>query len=141
MHDQLTRSAKHSQALWPYRLLMVASIVLPALLFAVIAVVDRRNVAETAEQRATAASEILYQHALNVFETHELAAMRVDEHIRGMSWDDIAQSEALHQWLRHITETYPQVEIDLARGWRGQYPERERDFSDAGDQCSRPRLF
>ena len=63
-----------------------------------------------AEQDAQQTVTIFRQHALNVFETHELIAARINEHLRGMTWDEIAGGEPLHHYLNKIQEDYPQVQ-------------------------------
>src|SRR4051794_8851549 len=72
---------------WPYRLLIAAALLIPALLFGAIAWEDRARVLRDTEQEALHTVDIFRQHALNVFETHELIAARISEHLRGMTWD------------------------------------------------------
>ena len=95
---------------WPYRLLIAAALLIPALLFGAVAWEDRGRVLRNAEQDAQQTVDIFRQHALNVFETHELIAARISEHLRGMTWDEIAGAEALHHYLKKIQEDYPQVQ-------------------------------
>src|SRR3954452_21666895 len=95
---------------WPYRLLIAAALLIPALLFGAIAWEDRARVLRDTEQEALHTVDIFRQHALNVFETHELIAARISEHLRGMTWDEIAGAEALHRHLKKIQEDYPQVQ-------------------------------
>ena len=85
---------------WPYRLLIAAALLIPALLFGAVAWEDRARVLRETEQEALQTVDIFRQHALNVFETHELIAARINEHLRGMTWDEIAGSKALHGFLR-----------------------------------------
>src|SRR3954467_5989583 len=95
---------------WPYRLLIAAALLIPALLFGAVAWEDRGRVLGNAEQEAQQTVDIFRQHALNVFETHELIAARISEHLRGMTWDEIAGAEALHRYLKKIQEDYPQAQ-------------------------------
>ena len=95
---------------WPYRLLIAAALLIPALLFGAVAWEDRGRVLRNAEQDAQQTVDIFRQHALNVFETHELIAARISEHLRGMTWDEIAGAEALHRYLKKIQEDYPQAQ-------------------------------
>ena len=45
-----------------------------------------------------------------MFETHELVVARIDERIRGMTWEEIGNSEPLHHDLVKIQSQYPQIE-------------------------------
>src|SRR3954466_4003054 len=57
---------------WPYRLLIAAALLIPALLFGAVAWQDRgrvlRNAEQEAQQEAQQTVDIFRQHALNVFE-------------------------------------------------------------------------
>jgi PAS domain S-box-containing protein len=93
-----------------YHALTVSSVVIPVLLFLFIIWQDYRTVMDNNTAEALRASSTLQQHALNVFETHQLIAERIDERLKGMSWDAIAHSTELQSYLRKIVEEYPQTE-------------------------------
>lgn len=95
---------------WAYRLLVAATLLIPALLFGAVAWEDRARVLDNAEHDIQQTVDIFRQQALNVFETHELIAARISEHLRGMTWDEIAGAEPLHRYLKAIQEDYPQVQ-------------------------------
>ena len=99
-----------ASSLWPYRALVVAAIAVPLLLFALVAWLDRAAVLREGEREAQETIGIFHQHALNIFETHEVIAAWVSEHIRGMSWDEIARSAALHRYLAKIENDYLHVQ-------------------------------
>ncbi len=99
-----------ASSLWPYRALLAAAIAAPLLLFALVAWLDRGAVLREAEREAEETVGIFHQHALNVFETHQVIAAWVSEHIRGMSWDEIAGSAALHRYLAKIENDYLHVQ-------------------------------
>ena len=122
---------------WPYRLLIAAALLIPALLFGAIAWEDRARVLRDTEQEALHTVDIFRQHALNVFETHELIAARISEHLRGMTWDEIVGAEALHRYLKKIQEDYPQVQgiwladpSGVVRNSSGFFPTPPVDVSD-----------
>ena len=76
-----------------HRLLLVASLLVPTLVFLAATAWNlaevRRESAETISRTAT----ILHEHARKVFDTVELAIGRVDDRIRTMSWDEIGAPE------------------------------------------------
>src|SRR5262245_49527737 len=93
------------------QLMMVASIVLPALLFGLVSWINYRHVREVADERIERSLDILHEHALKVFETVERAIAEVDEILRGLSDAEIrAQEERLHQRFRQIVAAMPQLQ-------------------------------
>ena len=70
---------------------------------------DHKLAQAQAEQAIQATTRVFQHHAQNVFETHKLVARMVNEHIRAMSWEDIAASSALHRYLVDVVREYPQV--------------------------------
>src|SRR5262249_35975638 len=104
------RSARQS-AVRLLQLMMVASIVLPAVLFAFASWVNYRHTQEVADERIERSLDILNEHALKVFETVERAIAEVDEILRGLSDQEIrAQEEKLHQRFRQIVAAMPQLQ-------------------------------
>jgi len=136
--------------------LLIAVLLVPTLLFLIVAWQDRRLVFDDAERDILRTVDIFEQHARNVFQTHALVAAQIDERIRGMGWDEIAKSEELHQYLESISRRYPQAEslwlLDSAGIVRNSslvLPQKpingaDEDFfielrkGDAGDFISRP---
>jgi two-component system NtrC family sensor kinase len=92
------------------RYLVAASVLVPLLLFGIVAWLDREAVLRALERETRTTADVFQQHALNVFETHELIAREIDEHIRAMSWDEIAGSEPLHLYMKGLESRYPQVQ-------------------------------
>src|SRR6185312_7810244 len=95
---------------WPYIALVAASLLIPILLFAIVAGEDRKSILRDAERDVAHTADIFHEHALKVFETHELIAAVVDGRIRSMSWDEIAASRSVHEYLKGIAAQYPQVQ-------------------------------
>ena len=131
-------TARHA-AIRLLKLMMVASLVLPAVLFAFAAWVSYRNFEHVSDERIDRSLDILHEHALKVLQTVERTFAEIDEVIRGMSDDDIRVNEApLHARLRRIVEALPQLQ-DIAIMDRNGYPlvsanivavPKDIDFSD-----------
>src|SRR5690349_21556370 len=93
------------------QLMMVASIVLPAVLFAFASWLNYRHTEAVSDERIERSLDILNEHALKVFETVERAIAEVDEIMRGLSDQEIqAQEERLHQRFRQIVAAMPQLQ-------------------------------
>jgi two-component system NtrC family sensor kinase len=92
------------------RILLVASLVLPALLFAYGAAVSHRDHFATAQEQLRRTTDILREHATKVLETDELVIDRVNEIVAGMTDDDILANEReLHERLRALIRNLPQI--------------------------------
>ena len=89
-------TARHA-AIRLLKLMMVASLVLPAVLFVFAATVSYRNFERVSDERIDRSLDILHEHALKVLQTIERSFAEIDEIVRGMSDDDIRQNEgSLH---------------------------------------------
>ena len=103
-------TARHA-AIRLLKLTMVASLVLPAVLFAFAATVSYRNFERVADERIDRSLDILHEHALKVLQTVERTFAEIDEVVRGMSDDDIRRNEVmLHAQLKRIDDALPQVQ-------------------------------
>jgi signal transduction histidine kinase len=91
------------------RLLLVASVVVPVFLFCGAAWENRLQVIHEAELSTRKTVAGLHEHAEKVFETQELVLVQIERRLRGMSWDEIAHSEALHRELQEIERRFPQI--------------------------------
>ena len=121
------------------KLMMVASLVLPAVLFAFASWVSYRNFERVSDERIDRSLDILHEHALKVLQTIERTFAEIDEIVRGMSDDDIRHNEEpLHARLKRIDDALPQVQ-GIAIMDRNGHPlvasntmpvPKERDFSD-----------
>src|ERR1039458_9521198 len=93
------------------KLMMVASLVLPAVLFAFASWVSYRNFERVSDERIDRSLDILHEHALKVLQTIERTFAEIDEVVRGMSDDDIRRNEGpLHARLKQIDDALPQVQ-------------------------------
>ncbi|HEY1475774.1 MAG TPA: ATP-binding protein [Pseudolabrys sp.] len=103
-------TARHA-AIRLLKLMMVASIVLPAVLFVFAAWVSYRNFERVSDERIDRSLDILHEHALKVLQTIDRTFSEIDEIVRGMSDDDIRRNEGpLHARLKRIDEALPQVQ-------------------------------
>lgn len=96
-----------SSAFWP---LAAACVLVPLLIFGVVAWQGYKRTMHDARTEAQTSAEIFYRHARNVFQIHELIAERVSERLKGMSWDAIEQSSDVRDYLKKITADYPQAQ-------------------------------
>jgi PAS domain S-box-containing protein len=93
----------------PYKWLIAAALVLPALLFVVVIWNDYNSILENTRAEVIRTVNVFERHAVNVFETHKLAAQRVDDRLQDMSWSEIEQSTAITDYLHSIESEYPQI--------------------------------
>src|SRR5438132_3162168 len=104
------RSARQS-AIRLLQLMMIASIVLPAVLLVFASWLNYRHIQEAADERIERSLDILHEHALKVFQTGERAIAEVAEVVRGLSDDEIvAQQPRLHARLKQIVDAVPQFQ-------------------------------
>jgi len=108
MTASLIQSAQRTVA--ALRLAVVAAIVVPVLLFGVAAWQNRLYELHEGEANARTIVRLLHEHALKVLETQELAIAQIDQHIRGMTWDEIGRSAEVHELLRSLDEQLEQVD-------------------------------
>jgi two-component system, NtrC family, sensor kinase len=104
------RSARQS-AIRLLQLMMIASIVLPAVLFVFASWLSYRHEQAVADDRIERSLDIVHEHALKVFQTGERAIAEVEEVIREMPDDAIvANQRSLHDRLKKIVDEVPQFQ-------------------------------
>jgi signal transduction histidine kinase/CheY-like chemotaxis protein len=84
-----------------HRLLLVASLLVPAVVFVAAAWWNRSEVVRENTETIARTAAVLHEHARKVFDTVELALARVDDRVRTMSWDDISSQET-NAFLRNL---------------------------------------
>jgi two-component system NtrC family sensor kinase len=90
--------------------MMVASVVLPLVLFGFAAWLNYRHEEDVADDRIERSLDILHEHTLKVFQTVEGAIAEVNEIVRGMPDDAIrADQPRLHERMKRIVEVLPQL--------------------------------
>jgi len=103
------------------RLMMVASLVLPALMFAYASWVGYRDTHAVADERIERSLDVMQEQTLKVFETVDRTFAEVDEVVRGMSDDEIrAAQPSLHPRLQLIAQTMPQLQAIVLIGRDGR---------------------
>ena len=92
------------------QLMMIASVVLPALLFAWASWLNYRQEYAIADDRIDRSLDILHEHTLKVFQTVERTIAEVDEVARDMADEAIrADQSRLHDRFKRIVDALPQV--------------------------------
>src|SRR6478736_10232477 len=93
------------------RLLVVASVLVPLLVFAVLAHVTWRDEQGKSRRAIIQTLDLTQEHALKTFETLKLVADQVDQFLDTFTDQDIRRSEAdLHQRLLRIRSSLQQVQ-------------------------------
>jgi signal transduction histidine kinase/CheY-like chemotaxis protein len=107
---EFARSAATGNAERALRALLAAAIILPILIFAAIAWIAYQQHFKDARGRLETMLGVVYEHALKVFETFELAARYTDELFEDVSDEQIIASEAdYHARLKALTDNLPQL--------------------------------
>jgi two-component system, NtrC family, sensor kinase len=102
------------------KLMMVASLVLPAAVFAYASWVTYSDIHAAADERIERSIDVMQQQALRVFETCDRTFAEVGEVVRGMSNDDIHAAQlSLHARLDRIQGVMPQVQTIMIIGQDG----------------------
>jgi two-component system NtrC family sensor kinase len=129
------RSARQS-AIRLLRLMMIASIVLPAVLFVFASWLNYRHVYGVADERIVRSLDILQEHALKVFQTVERTIAEVEEVIRGMPDGAIvADQQRLHSRLKQIVDAVPELQAIVVLD-RSGHPLASSSFTPIPDEVS-----
>src|SRR5580704_4998865 len=103
------------------KLMMIASLVLPATLYAYASWVSYRDTHAAADERIERSLDVQQEQALRVFQTIDRTFAEVDEVVRGMSDDQIrAAQAALHPRLERIAGVMPQLQAIVLVGRDGR---------------------
>ena len=89
--------------------LLAVSILLPLVLFGLAAWQNRRDVVQAAERRVERTTRILHEHAMKVFETHQLMLDQINDHLVAVDWSKPADVDDVRGLLVHLSELLPQV--------------------------------
>jgi len=96
-------------AIRPLQVLLAAAIAAPILLFTGAAWLNYRSSFADAQEGIRRLVDVASQQAQTVFQTNAFAADRIADHTATMSWDQIAQSPELGQFLKQIKASLPQA--------------------------------
>src|SRR5580658_3610006 len=103
------------------KLMMVASLVLPAALYGYASWVSYRDIHAAADERIERSLDVQQEQALKVFETVDRTFAEVDEVVRGMSDSQIRAAQAtLHPRLERISGVMPQLQAIVLVGSDGR---------------------
>ncbi len=89
--------------------LLLVSVLVPLMLFALAAFENRRDVERAADHRVERTVRILHEHALKVFETQQLMIDQLNERLRTFDWQDASAVAELRKRLAHLQALLPQV--------------------------------
>src|SRR6185295_7792930 len=104
------RDEVSAEAERPLLALLVASLVLPAILFLVAATISYWSYMTEAEDRLQRNLGTVYEHGLKVFETFEIMERYLDELFSNLTDDQVRAAEAEYNArLRGFTDTMPQL--------------------------------
>src|SRR5262245_66109504 len=135
------RSARQS-AIRLLQLMMVASVVLPLVLFAFAAWLNYHHELTVADDRIERSLDIIHEHTLKVFQTIERTIAEVNEIVRGMPDEEIREQQPrLHERIKRIVDDLPQLRAIILID-RDARPLLSRQFVQVpGDFGSRERSF
>jgi len=103
------------------QLMMIASLVLPAALFAYTSWMSYSDIHAVADERIVRSLDVMQEQALKVFQTVDRTFAEVNEVVRDMSDEDIrAEEPRLHQRLASIVATMPQLYAIMLIGRDGE---------------------
>ena len=103
------------------KLMMVASLVLPAALYGYASWVSYRDIHDGADERIERSLDVQQEQALKVFETVDRTFAEVGEVVRGLSDDEIrAAQPRLHPRLAQIADVMPQLQAIVLIGRDGR---------------------
>ena len=90
------------------RLLIVAVLVVPIVLFATAAWLNHAAVSRDARERVDRGKDAIHEYALKTFESDELILDRIAEHIAGKNRSELIGLEDFHRYLRQF-DGKPQI--------------------------------
>ncbi|GGG19878.1 hybrid sensor histidine kinase/response regulator [Caldovatus sediminis] len=97
---------------FPLRSLLLAAFLVPALAFAGVAWRDHQRLHQEAAESVDRTAAIAQEHALKVIETNALVLDRIEDSVRGLSWDEIAAREReVHEALRDLEARIEQISV------------------------------
>ena len=135
------RSARQS-AIRLLQLMMVASVVLPLMLFAFAAWLNYHHELSVADDRIERSLDIIHEHTLKVFQTIERTIAEVNEIVRGMPDEEIRQEQPrLHERIKRIVDVLPQLRAIFLIDRNGQPLLSSQFVQVPGNLRSRERSF
>jgi len=109
MPGQNSQPATPTEAVAALQAVLVASVAVPLLLLLGGAWVSHQAAERDAWEQVERVADTVREHAIRVFQTHELALGRIADRTRDMDWPAVRQSRDLHLLLQQIKEGSPQM--------------------------------
>jgi len=117
----LAMSSARESAIRLLQWIMIASVVLPAALFAYASWISYREIHDVADERILRSLDVMQEQALKVLQTVDRTFAEVNEIVRGLSDDDIrVEGPRLRERLASIVATMPQLDAILLVGRDGR---------------------
>ncbi len=116
--------------------LLAISIILPMALFGLAARQNWRDVERGAEHHVERTTRILHEHALKIFETHQLMLDQINEHLHTLDWSNARDVSALQNLLIHLQKLLPQVVGIMITDDTGQIRAQSLQTSEAAPNVS-----
>ncbi|MBL6459009.1 response regulator [Belnapia sp. T6] len=92
------------------RCMLLASLVVPLAFLAGAAWYDHHRLHSEAYADVVRLSAVAKEHALKVVETNALVLDRMEDRIRGLSWEQVqAEAEDIQRWMRSLDESIAQI--------------------------------
>jgi PAS domain S-box-containing protein len=114
------------------RALLIAAITIPCVMLALASWNEWRRLEREAVDSSARIVAILHEHALKVLQVHEQILDRLDDRLRGMSWDEIATSPEVRRDMDRMIEGLDEASAVLALSPQGMLVtvRPQRDNSD-----------
>ncbi|MCW5697743.1 MAG: response regulator [Bauldia sp.] len=92
---------------WPLRVLLVAAVLVPVLVIALVAVTTYRNTMDDARGEVERTADLMREHASRVFDTTALVARSIEPLITGFTEEEVRAAEAaINARLEDLTADY-----------------------------------
>jgi signal transduction histidine kinase/CheY-like chemotaxis protein len=117
------------------RVMAVAALLLPLLLFSFASWLAYRSTQALAQERIERSLDVLQEHALKVFQSMNLALDTIDDLVRNLSASEIvANGQQLHERLRQIEAALPEVQSIWLFGPDGHPQVITREYPSPADE-------
>jgi len=110
------------------QLLLVAAFCVPAILFVVVSVLTYRAMLDAADRRVAQLTDVASEHTAKIFETSQLVLDRIADRVATLSWDEIARSRDIHEFLRDMKKSLPQANAIGLIGPDGRIANTDYEF-------------
>jgi two-component system NtrC family sensor kinase len=141
MFRRLREALALSRGLRTHLLTIGASVLVPLALFSIAGWLDRAALLRAAEADVGRGADSVREHAVKVLQTDELVIALIDQRIQSMSWDDIAASRPLHDYLAKLVQQAPELEGAFIADASGAVRNSSRFFPARSSSIASRRFF